>query len=67
MRWPSCAPSTSTLGEAPSPAGRCVPVEAGVAGNLASTGPLLVLHDTLQGVHEGNALAMMRTMHEYAR
>ena len=38
-----------------------------VACQLVGAGPLLVLHDVLQGVHEGDALAIMRTIHERAR
>ena len=38
-----------------------------VACQLVGAGPLLVLHDVLQGVHEGDALAIMRTIHEHAR
>lgn len=38
-----------------------------VACQLVGSSPLLVLHDALEGVHEGDALAIMRAVHECAR
>ena len=38
-----------------------------VACQLVGSAPLLVLHDALEGVHEGDALAIMRAVHECAR
>ena len=38
-----------------------------VACQMLGCSPLLVLHDALEGVHEGDALAIMRAVHECAR
>ena len=38
-----------------------------VACQLVGCSPLLVLHDALEGVHEGDALAIMRAVHECTR
>ena len=38
-----------------------------VACQLVGHSPLLVMHDALEGVHEGDGLAIMRAIHECAR
>ncbi|KAK9808271.1 hypothetical protein WJX73_005701 [Symbiochloris irregularis] len=38
-----------------------------VACQLIGASPLLLMHDALEGLHEGDALAIMRAVHEYAK
>ena len=38
-----------------------------VACQLIGSSPLLIMHDALEGLHEGDALAIMRAVHECAK
>jgi hypothetical protein len=38
-----------------------------VATQLVNCSPLLVLHDVLEGIPEGDALAIMRAIHSHAQ
>lgn len=38
-----------------------------MACQLIGASPLLLMHDALEGLHEGDALAIMRAVHEYAK